>query len=211
MIGLTGAHRTGKSTLARAYADYAGIKYVQTKASQTFNRLGFSPKEDYPFEIRLMIQHELLVDMDKLYSESGLSWITDRTPIDLLAYTMADIQRANLREIHVDAFIRYMAACISCVNAHFTNILVVQPGIPLFDESGKAPCNNAYMEHLNALVLGIVVDQRIKPYHYYIPRDVLNLEARVKAIEFAVNRTKERYQVEVERDISIGIRPRLNN
>src|SRR5258706_15719526 len=96
MIGLCGSNRVGKTTLAKAFAEEAGVKYVPTSASGTFERLGYSPKVDLPFAERLMIQQEILKDCNALYEKSGVRFITDRTPIDFLGYLLADVQRENV-------------------------------------------------------------------------------------------------------------------
>ena len=46
MIGLVGSHRTGKTTLARAFAEDSGIPFVETSTAEVFRRLGYDPKVD---------------------------------------------------------------------------------------------------------------------------------------------------------------------
>jgi hypothetical protein len=207
MIGLTGPHRTGKSTLAKAYSQRAGIRFVETNAKGTFERLGVDPRVEYPFDVRLKIQGEILKDAEALYEKGGVWFITDRTPICMLAYTLADVSRTTLTPDSERELAAYIAACIEVCNRHYTSLIVLQPAIPIKDEPGKAPPSPGYMRHLNALILGLTVDERVRPYHYYIPLNMTGLEPRVEAVQYAVNRSAERYKAMVEREVVEGNRP----
>lgn len=79
---------------------------------------------------------------------------------------------------------------------------MVQPGIRLVAEKGKAALNEAYIEHLNSLILGLSVDERIRVPHFYVPRYMTDLKSRIRALEFAVARVKKRAEAERE-DASI--------
>lgn len=191
-IGLCGAHRTGKTTLARAYAEKNGIEFLETRSSAVFERLGLSPKEDYTFRVRLKIQEEILADAARLYAGAGVDWITDRTPIDMLAYTLADVQRANLDHEDSERLLKYMSACFRTANMYFSTLVLVQPGIEIVEEEGKAPGNLAYIEHLNSLAMGLIVDERVKAGHFYIPRSKIEMDERLDCVDSAVNQTARR-------------------
>jgi hypothetical protein len=68
----------------------------------------------------------------------------------------------------------------------------VQPGIPVVAEEGKASLSNAYIEHLSSLVMGLSVDERIKPAHFYLPRHMTDLDDRIGALEYAIGRATRR-------------------
>jgi hypothetical protein len=193
MLGLCGPHRTGKSTLAKAFAEATGTRYVQTGASATFARLGFDPKKDYDFATRLKIQREILRDCNALYEKAGVRFITDRTPIDLLGYTLADVTRENVPLALAAGLDSYIAECYACVNQHFTTLVLVQPGIPLVEAEGKAPANPAYIEHLNALMLGLMAAEPLECDHYKIPRACIDLDLRVAAVGQAASRSASRH------------------
>ena len=199
MIGLCGAHRTGKTSLARAFAEKHGLEFVQTSASQVFKDLGFDAATHYDFATRLTIQEEILKRFDQQYAAVGAKpAISDRTPLDMLAYTMAEaVQYAVPAELQ-DRFKKYVQSCIDVTNRRFGVLLVVQPGIKIVEEEGKAALNDAYIEHLNSIVLGLSVDERIKSAHFYIPRHMTDMEDRLAALDFAVTRAKKRAEVERE-------------
>ena len=199
MIGLCGAHRTGKTTLARAFAEKHGLEFVQTSATQVFKDLGFDAATHYDFATRLTIQEEILKRFDKQYAEIGCkSAIADRTPLDMLAYTMAEaVQHAVPAELQA-RFKKYVQSCIDVTNKRFGVLLVVQPGIQIVAEEGKAALNEAYIEHLNSIILGLSVDERIKAAHFYIPRHMTDKDERLAALDFAVTRAKKRAETERE-------------
>lgn len=186
MIGLAGAHRTGKTTLARAFANETAVQFVETRTSAVFEEMGLDPKKDYPFDVRLDIQNKILKSAESLYKKANTNFITDRTPLDMLAYTMADVQRDNMTESDVREFEKYMERCYEVTNKYFASIIVVYPGIPMVDEPGKAPANTAYVEHIAMLVMGLAVDERLKAGRHYISRSNLNLDDRIRSIKTAM-------------------------
>lgn len=191
---LTGAHRTGKTTLAKAFSERSGIPFVKTGASQVFADMALDPKIDYPMKIRLGIQRKILESFEKQCKSVNGMFITDRTPIDFMAYTLADCQRENV-PVHLHEEIeKYMNDCISLTNWLFPILMVVQPGIKVVEEPGKAPAHTAYVEHINHLIMGIVVSERIESENFYIPRYMTDLEERVNCLNFALKKTSQRYQ-----------------
>lgn len=190
MIGLFGSHRSGKTTLAIAYAKKHGVSYVKTTASEVFESMGLDPARRYDFPTRLSVQEEILRRFDKIYSEHkvGMRAIADRTPIDLLAYTIADIASDTVSEESQKRLDQYTQDCFDVLNKRFSVVMLIQPGIPLVDEPGKAAMSRAYMEHLNFLMLGLSVSEKIKVAHFYNPRSYLEPEDRIAALENAVKR-----------------------
>lgn len=193
MIGLAGSHRVGKSTLAVAYAHFAKAEFIETKTAQVFERLGLDPKLDYSFAERIAIQNHILTDAINLYKGCKGNSITDRTPMDMLAYTMADVQRENMNLNDMVAFADYADRCYTVTNRYFSSIVVVQPGIPLIEAPGKAPANKAYVEHIATLVMGLVVDDRLKVGRHYIGRHNLELNSRVRSVVGAMNSIVKRH------------------
>lgn len=193
MIGLIGAHRTGKTTLARAFSEETGITFAETSSSAVFKELGFDPQKDYDFKVRLFIQNRILDAAEAVYKASGVHYITDRTPLDMLAYTMADIQRSNLDTDDSAMFVDYLERCFEVTNRHFASLIVIQPGIPLVDDKDKAPCNMAYMEHINSLAMGLVVDKRNNTGRHFIPKWMINHDERMAAVRNSVDAVYDRF------------------
>lgn len=198
MIGLVGAHRTGKTTLAKAYAEETNVPFVETSSSAVFERLGYSPKADYDFGTRMVIQNAILDDAVEKYKQHTGMFITDRTPIDMVAYTMADIQRENITEEQSKEFAKYFHRCFEETNKRFMCLTLIQPGIKIVDAPGKAPPNQSYMEHLNTLMLGMLVGEFNTTSHFYLPRRTTDMEERVEALKFVVNKVVSRDMANIE-------------
>src|SRR3569832_345872 len=86
LIGLCGAHRTGKTSLAKAYAKKHGIAFMETSVSAIFKELGLDPAASFDFKTRLDIQEVILERLDAKYSmwrQSALRSLTARRLICL--------------------------------------------------------------------------------------------------------------------------------
>lgn len=196
-FGLAGAHRTGKTTLAREYAKKHGWKFAETSVSAIFKELGVDPQDKFDFTTRLSIQETILSRLQEFYrANAGNNVITDRTPIDMMAYTMAEAIGDQVSPTDQARFAKYVSDCFEATNRWFSCILVVQPGIPIIMQEGKAAPNPAYMSHLNALIIGLCCDERLKMPHYYIPKWRTELKDRIVSIDGARARNVESLMVE---------------
>jgi hypothetical protein len=176
-LGLCGAHRTGKTTLAIAISSHLNIPFVRTTTSQVFAQLGLDPAEPMDFQTRLFVQNHVLDAAEQVWQESASPFISDRTPIDMIAYTLGDIQGKT--EVDFDLLSQYIDRCFASTNQFFQNLAIIQPGIPLVYEEGKAALNAAYIEHINILVIGLCSDRRLKTNVFCNARNAIDLEARI--------------------------------
>jgi predicted ATPase len=176
-LGLCGAHRTGKTTLAIALADRLNMPFVRTTTSQVFAQLGLDPAEPMDFQTRLFVQNHVLDAAQQVWQNSATPFISDRTPIDMIAYTLGDIQGKT--EVDFDLLNQYIDRCFASTNQFFQNLVIIQPGIPLIYEEGKAALNAAYIEHINILVIGLCSDRRLTANVFCNAREAINLEIRV--------------------------------
>jgi hypothetical protein len=176
-LGLCGAHRTGKTTLAIAISSLLNIPFVRTTTSQVFAQLGLDPAEPMDFQTRLFVQNHVLDAAEQVWQESASPFISDRTPIDMIAYTLGDIQGKT--DVDFNLLSQYIDRCFASTNQFFQNLAIIQPGIPLVYEEGKAALNAAYIEHINVLVIGLCSDRRLKTNVFCNARDVINLKTRI--------------------------------
>ena len=179
-IGLCGGHRTGKTTLAEAIARKTGMPFVRTGTSEVFKQHDLDPSKPMDFQQRLWIQHKILDTAKELWHAEQRQFITDRTPLDMAAYTLADIQGET--EVNFPELECYLNRCFEATNRLFKVLVLIQPGIPLMHEAGKAALNEGYLEHLNYLILGLCNDARIKSRFIFLDRDVTTLEDRISLI-----------------------------
>jgi len=187
-LGLCGAHRTGKTTLANEIATRFKIPFVRTTTSQVFQELGLDPAETMDFQTRLFVQNHVLDAAEKVWQNSSMPFISDRTPIDMIAYTLGDIQGKT--EVDFTQLNTYIDRCFDSTNQFFPNLAIIQPGIPLVYAEGKAALNAAYIEHINVLVLGLCSDRRLKAHVFCNDREAIDLEARILNISDRFNSSK---------------------
>ncbi|EIJ42653.1 shikimate kinase [Beggiatoa alba B18LD] len=179
-IGLCGGHRTGKTTLARAIAEKTGMPFLATSTSAVFQEYGLDPAKPMDFKTRLWIQQRVLNSATMSWHDAPTDFITDRTPIDFMAYTLGDIQ--GMTDVDFPDLEAYLNQCFTITNQFFSQLVVLQPAIPLIYEEGKAALNKAYIEHLNSVVLGLCHDERLQVAVTVIKRAVLALDERVACV-----------------------------
>jgi hypothetical protein len=115
-----------------------------------------------------------------VWSDAREKFITDRTPIDMMAYTLADIDGKS--SVDFSALEGYLGHCFRVTDSLFSHLFILQPAIPLVHEEGKAALNRAYMEHLNILMQGLCCDERLHSPIVTVPRHIIPLDDRVKTI-----------------------------
>ena len=190
-VGLCGAQRVGKSTLAREYATQAGIKFFETSAARVFAKRGFDPKVDYSIDVRLLIQQEILDeyanDICAYTLTDDVVFITDRTPIDMMAYLLADVQRKPYTDAIENKVEIYVKNCYEVTNECIPTLVFIQPGIKPVEAEGKAPSSYAYTEHISMLISGLINDTRFRGDCIYMPREVTSLSDRVDRINYIQN------------------------
>jgi hypothetical protein len=126
-------------------------------------------------------------------------WISDRTPIDMAAYLLADVQRESCIEPSInEAVMKYVADCIEMTNLYFGTLVLVQPGIPLVEAEGKAPAVSSYQEHLNAIMFGLMMDARVVARPQYIARATIDMEQRLLGLHASVTRTIDHHHKMME-------------
>ncbi len=179
-IGLCGSHRTGKTTTAKKLALDNDISFVETTTSAVFAAHDLKPSSPMDFSTRLWIQDKVLAAAEEIWSQHH-HFITDRTPLDMLAYTMGDIQGRT--QVDFPALEKYVQHCFAATNHYFGCLCVVQPGIPLIAAPGKAALNEGYIEHLNTLVLGLCLDERQQVPYSVMPRNCIAISERCLFIQ----------------------------
>ncbi|TSP14017.1 AAA family ATPase [Cupriavidus campinensis] len=209
LIGLAGSHRTGKTTLAKAFAEKQGGAFLETSVSAIFRDLGYDPAAVFDFATRLHIQEEVLTRIEKLYASApfGSLVVCDRSPVDMAAYTTAEAVGDSVPASLQERYRAYIERCFEVTNRRFSAIVVVQPGIPVVHEAGKAVSNPAYMEHMNTLCLGLLNDERLKSAHFFVPRSIVSLDDRLEALEGAIGRLREMAGQMLGRQTVTGVAP----
>ncbi|WPH68413.1 AAA family ATPase [Stenotrophomonas phage BUCTxx99] len=147
--GIAGAHRSGKTTLARAAALTRGIEYLDANVSKVITDLGYTPKQELPFEERLKVQNAILESLRFKYAMMGdKDFITDRTPLDVLGYTFAEVTRTTLTPELLRAFTEHVALAVRITVDHLAGVLLIRPVLGAPNSETSAQACPVYMQHV---------------------------------------------------------------
>jgi hypothetical protein len=165
-IGFCGAHRTGKTTLAKRVAELLGYPTVLSGTSAIVAQYGFDMATDNRINVAgLVMQQEIidtLADAAQAAREAAPgSFVADRTPIDAAAYLLADAtaDRGEQR-IWEDALAQVKQAVI-LTEGQYDAVIFVPPAIKFEPMDGKPPENALYQAHHSAIVRGLVADLNV--------------------------------------------------
>ena len=180
-LALTGAHRTGKTTLAKALCERSGMTYVPSMTSQVFSDLGLPVGVPLSVDDRLRVQERVLETHIAQVRLAGNYYVADRCPIDFAAYTLLDVaMRCDPdQEARVHA---YLDRCLRLTGELFSAVVVVPPGILYVVEEGKPPPSKAYQEAMNAMCVGLLRDNRVGVKLATLARNNLRLEDRTESV-----------------------------
>lgn len=162
--GFIGAHRTGKTTLAAAVAEELGLPFFKTSVSKTLADHGVNPQADMPFAERLRVQEIVLDGLLANYAEAQEHFpdariiLVDRTPLDVLSYTMSEIQRTTMLIPGMsDAVSSHVRHCVALANFNLLGGCLVPPGIAIVPDATKATPDIHYQRHIHATMLDAVL------------------------------------------------------
>ena len=181
-IGLCGAHRTGKTTLAIALSKKLNMPFVEIGTSKLFSDRKLDPAKPMDFKTRLYIQRVILNHAESIWFEMDESFICDRTPIDMAAYTLAEAQGDTLDKELEWELADYLRDCQEVTERFFGYLFLIPPAIPLVDEVGKASLSQGYIEHIHRLCVGFFHDSDALQAGCRLGRSVTDLDKRVKLV-----------------------------
>lgn len=159
LFGLAGSHRSGKTTLAKAISEELGITYVSNSFGESCRKYGVDPVAPMNLTDRVAIQNKILKDHLEFCLANTEAVIVDRTPIDYLAYTLAEfgMQSHMMVEPEVlDLVSHYKELCMSITGRFYDTLFVVGPLDTYAAEPGKPAFNRAYQDHIQLLIDGAV-------------------------------------------------------
>lgn len=185
IIGLCGAHRTGKSTLATQFASHSNSAFISVSISNMQKKYGYSSaNQNYSWETRKHIQMCLFGEFEDLLKQipKGNTVILDRTPLDLIGYLLIHVNE-NIPNSNHEFIQEYIRECIKLTNRYFNRVVLVQPGIPLVNENEtSAMAHGPVIELLNSIYRGYFSADTLSIPFKVIPRDLINLQSRIDFI-----------------------------
>ena len=205
LIGLCGAHRTGKSFLAKTWAEHAGYTYVDANVSGVLRSNGFDPATIqsngiYEFFVAQNIVREHLIEIAEEYSRKKEVYVIDRTPLDALAYTRCYMNAEmfgfvkEFEEKRKESFFRnwmteYAKECYAAIAYLFSMTVLVQPGIAIKEDAKSALADELFLDHLNTLIKGDIAtilenyQNSLVPNIFVINRGIIDIDDRIEAMD----------------------------
>lgn len=153
-MSLSGPHRTGKSTLAKLFAEENGFTFVQSNASQIFRDMGFSVDQNLTFDQRMTLQERIFDDHIDAIKAANNPWITDRSTLDFAVYLMAEWGKFAIGEDD-NRLLAYVEKCINVASWTYPIMVMIDPGIPYVEEEGKPRPSKSFQEMYHRLLLGL--------------------------------------------------------
>jgi len=165
IIGITGASGSGKTTLATEVADSLGLKFVPSEVNKIAKAAGFPHASvSITLEERLALQQKILLGFAKFLAELQPNTITDRTPLDIAAYMMAEVTMHSDKaasDHSLQQIAKFVDDCVSLTNSRFDTIFVVRPLDKYEAIEGKRPAANpAYHLHTQLIMEGVAARAR---------------------------------------------------
>lgn len=189
-FGIAGVHRVGKTTLAKRLAETLDLPFLRTDVTGTLHKAGFRTDVPMSFKDRMKAQHAILEHLNEVYRQERI-FITDRTPLCLMMYTLGDVTQDSGWD--QDVVEDYQNACFDLANQHFSHLFVVQPGIQVEVAEGKGNLDEAYMNKLSSLILGLSVDDRLESPVLRLPTSMTDLNERSTVLARFIQSAKVRH------------------
>jgi hypothetical protein len=153
-FGIAGAHRVGKSTLAKLVAEDLKMTFHDASVSKIMREAGINAVGDVPLEARVEAQEFLLRRYLKDLQWAPRPLVTDRTPLDMIGYMLGEITMHNT-DAKLGARIQnYVEECLGATLVHFDTIIVVRPLTTYVEDPDKPPMNRAYQTLVQFIVEG---------------------------------------------------------
>jgi len=154
MFGFAGAHRTGKTTLAKAVAERLGIRYYDASVSRIMMEKQIHSVSDLPILQRIEAQEYLLQRHLEDIAKLPRPCITDRTPLDFIGYMLGEITMHNTPPEFHQRIGLYVDTCVAAVRMHYDTVILCRP-LPVYEvDPTKPPENVAYQMKVQFLIEG---------------------------------------------------------
>lgn len=192
-FSISGSHRSGKSTLAQHIANDLGFHFWETKTAELMRTKGIAIVSDMGIEDRLRAQELLLeafVEHIDALPFTSYPFICDRSPLDMLAYTLGEVTMHNTDPAIGERIHRYAETCLQVTRTYFDSVVIVRPLGHYAPASDKPPANLAYQWQIQFLIEGAFMSARNRVHGLVIGNP--DFGARVEqAMNFIVERCEK--------------------
>jgi hypothetical protein len=189
-IGFTGAHRVGKTFCATFCEEYLkktypdkSVNFLKSSATQIAKDYNFNINSKSSLNERITFQEKLLENAAVEYSYADCDYlICDRTPIDLVAYTLAEATSSMSNGTNEDQkLVKYMKNGLQLTKKSFDFIIYVPTGLEYKDEEGKPNPLISYQNHIDLIIQGMIGTNR--DYYSKVEYLTCSIEERQKTLE----------------------------
>lgn len=195
-IGICGAQGTGKTTLAKAVSEQLDIPYMDAAVGDFLKGIGVDLSNDrMPAIERMKTQLEVAKYIDEITGDNR-DFITDRTPIDVMAYSMEIALRHSQDEGVIEIFDQIRAVCDQSLFSNLNSIFLLRPGVSLTSEDYKREQRGSLapfsVQTIDTLMLGCFMDCRSMQNKgmntmHIISDNTVDLDDRVQAVLLGVD------------------------
>lgn len=175
LVGCCGVSGSGKTTLCEAMASDK-VVYLKTTISDIYKSASKHPTVRMTLSERLDVQQTILEtltaqwrDALERYENSDVIILSDRSPLDFIAYTMAEVSGYDeIDKALANRLLKYVDDCWRAAEMFSTHIHF-PPGLPPvanLDGKVRAAQNKAYNLHYDTILLGLMPPGKIRLYGF---------------------------------------------
>lgn len=185
LVGLSGTHGTGKTTLGREAAEQFGCAFIRTTVSDVYRSLGKDPRVAMTFMQRMDCQFAILDALIAQWRSATPNEITltDRTPIDLVGYALSAVDSyATLTAAQDERLSSYLALCDMAMRELFDRVALLPMGkFQIVRDDDKITGHMSFCNRmlLQSLMFGSVGQVITLPQVYLTTLNEASIEGRV--------------------------------
>ncbi|WP_276122634.1 AAA family ATPase [Pararhizobium qamdonense] len=184
LYGVCGTHRSGKTTAAKLLAEQLGIEFLDS-SFDVAKKFGYNPVGDLSLTDRLAMQILVLEDHIEKLKAAPRPLVTDRTPLDYFAYTLAQFGMMSHQQTEpriLEAAHAFAQKCLEETKTYYDMVFVLDPLTVYTPDPSKATpvANPAFQLHIHALIHGAVSQIHREINYAMVP--VMPLQDRVDFI-----------------------------
>lgn len=186
-LGLSGAQGSGKTTLAKAFSERTGIPYFDADVRGILKRNGFDCRADMSLPEYIDMQETVCRELFNSYPDH--SFITDRTPVDVISYTLAyipptislDTELGRSVELSV---IDIVTSIRQALDKHFSHVILIRGSFVGSDDKSRtdrASTHLAYCMKLESLMEGEI--RRCVDFNFTTPIEFRVMPENIKQLD----------------------------
>lgn len=161
--GIAGCHRVGKTTLMDALTkNNSAYRVLRSDVAGVLKARGTNAKTETSFAERLEHQQAILdyhIGLWKDVQSDTDTYVTDRTPLCFMGYTLYDLPRSLTHE-EGEVLADFLEQCVAAQNTYFVNVMILQPGIKAPEDDKSAGAHPAIQFKFNAILRNLALRWR---------------------------------------------------